>query len=225
MFVIDLEFLETMYLTIKLSLITTLILIPIGLALGYYLSTKNTFFKLVIEVLTWMPLVLPPTVLGFYFLIVFAPNSFLGNFFQKMNFNLVFNFYGLVLASVIFSLPFMVNPIKNAFLSLPSFYSELGSIYGKSKFYMFFRIYIPNIIPSIILGSITSFAHTLGEFGVVSMIGGDKQGETKVASIALFNEWEAGNFKLANEYALTLFLISFILLMCVIGITKKSKLI
>lgn len=220
-YISNINFLETIYLTIKLSFITTVILIPIGLLLGYYLSVRSNYFKLVLETLTWMPLTLPPTVLGFYLLVIFSPINSLGKFLQRFDFSFAFTFQGLVLGSVIFSLPFMVNPIKNALRDLPPFYKEVSFIYGKSRIYTFFRVLMPNILPSIMLGITTSFAHTLGEFGVVAMIGGDRQGVTRVASIALFNEWELANYTGAHAYAIILFSISFLLLLVVIILSKK----
>ncbi len=169
-----------------------------------------------------MPLVLPPTVLGFYLLILFAPTSPLGAWLQKnLHLKLVFTFEGLVVASVIFSLPFMVNPIKHALASLPPSLKEASYTLGKGRLYTFFRVLLPNIKPSLLLALTTTFTHTIGEFGVVMMIGGDIEGQTRVASIAIFIESEANNQELANQYALILSVLSFTLLFLTILWQKK----
>lgn len=220
--IFDSEFIQTMSLSFSLALITTLILLPIGIILGSYLSFSKGFLKLILETLTWMPLILPPTVLGFYLLIVFSPNYFLGRFLRdNLEINLVFSFWGLVIGSVIFSLPFMVNPIKNALSILPLSLKEVSYTLGKGRAYTLFRVLLPNIKPSILMAMVTTFAHTVGEFGVVMMIGGDIAGKTRVASIAIYNESEATNYSMANQYALSLCIVSFILLFLAILINKK----
>ncbi|PAF45732.1 molybdate ABC transporter permease subunit [Helicobacter sp. 11S02629-2] len=219
---LDSAFFETIWLTIKLSFISTLILIPIGILLGAYIAQKDTKLRLVVETLTWMPLALPPTVLGFYFLVAFSPQSLFGKFLNHLNIELAFSFSGLVVASIVYSLPFMVNPIKSGLKEIPSYYKEVSYTLGKGRIYTFFKVLLPNIKPNLILGITTSFAHTLGEFGVVSMISGDRPGSTRVASIAIFTETDAGNFATANAYAFILLIISFILLLVVIYFTKKS---
>ncbi|GMB92615.1 Molybdenum ABC transporter ModB [Helicobacter bizzozeronii] len=218
----DHAFFSTLYLTLLLATLTTLILLPIGLALGAYLAHKGGLFKTFIETLTWMPLVLPPTVLGFYLLILFAPTSPLGAWLQQnLHLKLVFTFEGLVVGSVIFSLPFMVNPIKHALVSLPPSLKEASYTLGKGRLYTFFRVLLPNIKPSLLLALTTTFTHTIGEFGVVMMIGGDIEGQTRVASIAIFIESEANNQELANQYALILSALSFTLLFSTILWQKK----
>ncbi|BCZ16926.1 Molybdenum ABC transporter ModB [Helicobacter sp. NHP19-003] len=217
------DFIATLALTFKLAGLTTLILCPIGLALGAYLAFKDGFLKLVLETLTWMPLVLPPTVLGFYLLVLFAPTSPLGVFLKKFDIHLVFSFSGLVLASVIFSLPFMVNPIQNALKSLPKSLREASYTLGKSKVFTFFWVLLPNIKPALFMALITTFAHTIGEFGVVMMVGGNLEGETRVASIAIYTQAEANNLALANQYALTLSVLSFALLFGMLIIQKRMR--
>ncbi|WP_163499130.1 molybdate ABC transporter permease subunit [Helicobacter suis] len=207
------EFLNTLVLTLKLATLTTLVLLPIGLILGAYLANQRGLFKTFIETLTWMPLVLPPTVLGFYLLILFAPSSILGAFLEKyLHLRLVFSFSGLVFASVIFSLPFMVNPIQNALTNLPPSLKEASYTLGKGKLYTFFCVLLPNIKPALLMACITTFAHTIGEFGVVMMVGGDIEGQTRVASIAIFIQAEANNLQIAHQYAAILSGISFLLL-------------
>ncbi|CRF40706.1 molybdate ABC transporter permease subunit [Helicobacter ailurogastricus] len=217
------NFYATLALTFKLAGLTTLVLCPIGLALGAYLAFKDGLLKLVIETLTWMPLILPPTVLGFYLLVLFAPENPLGAFLQKFNIHLVFSFSGLVLASVIFSLPFMVNPIQNALKSLPQSLKEASYTLGKSKTATFFQVLLPNIKPALLMAIITTFAHTVGEFGVVMMVGGNIEGETRVASIAIYTQAEANDLALANRYALTLSILSFVLLFSMLFVQKRAQ--
>ncbi|GAA7072842.1 molybdate ABC transporter permease subunit [Helicobacter pylori] len=171
-----------------------------------------------------MPLVLPPSVLGFYLLLFFSPSSFLGAFLQDaLNVKLVFSFQGLILGSVIFSLPFMVSPIKSALISLPTSLKEASYSLGKGEYYTLFFVLLSNIKPSLLMAIITTFTHTIGEFGVVMMLGGDILGETRVASIAIFNETEALNYPKAHQYALTLTLISFSLLFVTLFLNKKQS--
>ncbi|GAA7841391.1 molybdate ABC transporter permease subunit [Helicobacter pylori] len=217
------EFLITMRLSFSLAFITTLILLPIGIFLGYFLSLKRNLLMSLTETLVYMPLVLPPSVLGFYLLLIFSPSSFLGAFLQDaLNVKLVFSFQGLILGSVIFSLPFMVSPIKSALISLPASLKEASYSLGKGEYYTLFFVLLPNIKPSL-LAIITTFTHTIGEFGVVMMLGGDILGETRVASIAIFNETEALNYPKAHQYALTLTLISFSLLFVTLFLNKKQS--
>lgn len=218
----DEDFLETMFLTFKLSFITTIILLPIGIALAYFLYASASRFSTMLEALIWMPLVLPPSVLGFYLLITFSKNNFLGKFLlENFDFQVTFTFSGLVIASVIFSLPFMTNPIKNGICALPNSLKEASYTLGKGKFYTLFFVLLPNVKSAILLGCVTSFAHTIGEFGVVMMIGGSRAGETKVASIAIYEEVQSLNYTLAHQYALCLFLVSFVSLCVIFYITRK----
>lgn len=216
------EFLETMLLTFKIATITTLILLPIGIALGYFLAFCKKTIALIVEVLVWMPLVLPPSVLGFYLLITFSPQQFLGKYLlTHFNIKLVFSFEGLVLASVIFSLPFMINPIKEGFANLPKSLKEASYTLGAGRLKTTFLILLPNIKSNVMLGVITSFVHTIGEFGVVMMIGGNIRGETKVASIAIYEEVDTINMGLAHKYSFSLFMVTFLLLLVIFFINKK----
>ncbi len=218
----DESFIQTMLLTFKLATITTLILLPIGIFLGYYLSVTTSRFKPLIEALASMPLVLPPSVLGFYLLLAFSPKNALGSFLQEyFDVKLVFSFEGLVLASIIFSFPFMLNPIYSGFSSLSTSLKEASYTLGKGFFKTLFYVLLPNIKPSLLSAIVITFAHTIGEFGVVLMIGGNIAGETRVASIAIYDEVEALNYTLASHYALTLFVISFLILVVVFSINKK----
>ena len=188
------------------------------------MNTTQTKSKLkpVIETLVSMPLVLPPSVLGFYLLLAFSPKNSFGSWLEEtFDLRLVFSFEGLIFASVIFSLPFMVHPIQSGFSSLSKSLKEASFILGKSRLETLLYVLLPNIKPSLLTGIVISFAHTVGEFGVVLMIGGNIAGETKLASIAIYDEVEALNYDLANQYAFTLFIISFVILLFVYMINKK----
>ena len=209
-------------LTLKLASVTTIILLLIGIPLSYWLAYSKFRFKFIIEALVSMPLVLPPSVLGFYLLIVFSPQNFFGNFLNKsLGLQFVFSFEGLILSSVIFSLPFMVHPMVSGFSSVPANLIEAAQTFGKSSFTILKKVLIPNIKPAILSGIVLSFAHTIGEFGVVLMIGGNIPGQTRVASIAIYDEVEALNYDTANKYALILFVISFSILITVNYVNKK----
>ncbi len=203
-------------LTAKLALVTTIILLVISVPLAYWLAYSKSRIKPVVETLVSMPLVLPPTVLGFYLLIAFSPGNALGSWLQDwLGIRLIFSFSGLVLGSVIYSLPFMVNPIQSGLASLPTSLTEASYILGKSKIKTLFSVLLPNIKPSLLTGIVLAFAHTVGEFGVVLMIGGNIPEKTKVVSIAIYDEVEALNYDNANTYSLILFITTFLVLLSV----------
>ena len=207
---------EPLILTFKLAFVTTLILLVVSIPLAYWLSHSKTKIKPIIETLVSMPLVLPPTVLGFYLLIAFSPSNAFGNWLNEwLGIRLIFSFEGLVFASIIYSLPFMVHPIQSGFSNLSSSLKEASYVLGKSKFTTLFKVLLPNIKTSLLTGIVLAFAHTIGEFGVVLMIGGNMPGKTKVASIAIYDEVEALNYSVANTYSLILFALTFIILLTV----------
>lgn len=209
-------------LTFKLAAVTTLILAVVGIPFAWWLSTTQTRFKPALEALVSMPLVLPPSVLGFYLLLAFSPNNTFGKFIdQWFGVRLAFSFEGLVIASVIFSLPFMVHPVQSGFQNLPASLSEAAYTLGKSRLVTFLRVLLPNIKPSLLAGTVLAFAHTIGEFGVVLMIGGNLPDETRVASIAIYDEVESLNYATANFYALVLFAVCFSILLAVNVFNKK----
>ncbi|MCX2716206.1 molybdate ABC transporter permease subunit [Helicobacter sp. MIT 21-1697] len=216
------DFLETMQLTFLVATLTTLILLPLGIVLGNYLAFSQSPLRPIIEVLVWLPLVLPPSVLGFYLLITFSPTNALGAFLlEYFHLKLVFSLEGLILASVIFSLPFMCNPIKAALSSLSPTLKEASFILGKTRIYTLFFVLLPNIKAALLLGCVTSFTHTIGEFGVVMMIGGNIPNQTRVASIAIYDEVESLNYALAHQYAFSLFAICFVLLLSIFYLNKR----
>lgn len=216
------DFIATMVLTFKLASITTLILLIIAIPLSWVLAYSNIRFKSIIETIVSMPLVLPPSVLGFYLLLAFSPSSAIGNFFIDHGIRLAFSFEGLVVGSILFSLPFMVHPIQSALAQVPRSIIEASYTLGKSPFVTALRVVIPTIRHGLISGIVLSFAHTVGEFGVILMIGGNIPGETRVASIAIYDEVESLNYAMAHQYALTLFAVTFIILLIVYTLNKKS---
>lgn len=206
--------LAPLWLTAELALITTAILLAVSLPLCYWLAFTKFKFKSVAEAIVSLPLVLPPSVLGFYLLVAFSPQNAFGNFLdQYFNIQLVFTFEGLILASVIYSLPFMVHPIQAGLKNLPVSLREASFTLGKSKITTLFKILLPNIKSSILTGIVLTFAHTVGEFGVVLMIGGSIPEETRVASIAVYDEVQAMNYDAANLYAGILFVFTFSVLL------------
>ncbi len=210
-------------LTFKLASITTLILLLLGIPLANWLSKSKGKIKPIIEALISMPLVLPPTVLGFYLLMLLSPSSPIGKFLNEtLDLQLVFSFEGLVLGSIIYSLPFMVQPIQSGLSNLSPSLKEASYILGKSKSETLFKVLLPNIKPALLTGIVLSFAHTIGEFGLVLMIGGNIPNKTRVASIAIYDEVEALNYAEAHHYSLFLFAVTFIILLLVYIINGKS---
>ncbi len=215
------SFFQTMKLTFELAGFTTLILLFIAIPIAYFLSQTKSALKPAVEAVVSLPLVLPPSVLGFYLLLAFSPKNSFGSWLEtNFDLRLVFSFEGLVVASVIFSLPFMVHPIQSGLSSLPKNLSLAAYTLGKSRLNTLFFVLLPNIRSSLLTGIVISFAHTIGEFGVVLMMGGNIAGETRVASIAIYDEVEALNYGTANQYAMTLFIISFAILLFVYAINR-----
>ena len=212
---------QPIILTLRLASITTLLLFVVSLPAAYWLAYSRSRLKPVFEALVGMPLVLPPTVLGFYLLLVFSPSGALGSWLSdSIGLQLVFSFEGLVLASMIYSLPFMVQPLQAGFLRIDSSLKEAAYLLGKTKFQTVYSVLLPNMRPALLTGIILSFAHTIGEFGVVLMIGGNIPGVTRVASIAIYDEVEALNYGVANAYSLVLFALTFTILLVVYTINS-----
>lgn len=213
-----------LWLTAKLAFITTLILLFLAIPLCYWLAYSRFRFKAIIEAIISLPLVLPPSVLGFYLLLALSPENAFGKFLSDyFDLRLVFTFQGLILASVLYSLPFMVNPILSGLKNLPVSLQEASFTLGKSRLTTVTKIILPNIRPSLLTGLIMTFAHTVGEFGVVLMVGGSIPHETKVVSIAIYEEVESMNYDNANVYAGILFAFSFSILLTVHLINNKSR--
>jgi len=220
------DFFDTLLLTGKLAGSTTLILLAVGFPLAYILAYKRFFIKPFVEALISMPMVLPPTVLGFYLLVVYSPQNAFGRFLeQTFDLRLAFSFEGILLASVIFSLPFLIQPLQNGLLSIPKSYRETAYTLGKSKITTFIHVLLPNMIPSTITAIAMTFAHCIGEFGVIIMVGGNIPNETRVASIAIYDEVQAMNFQTANQYSFVLFIISLLILTVIFSMNGKKKIL
>ena len=220
----NLEF-EPFLLSFKLAGITTFILFLISVPLAWYLSQTSSRVKPFLEALTALPIVLPPSVLGFYILVALSHNSPIGAFFdEQFGIKLVFNFTGLVVASCFYSLPFMVQPLQSGFESINKNMLEASYIAGKSTFETLLKVALPNIKPALMTAIIVTFAHTVGEFGVVLMVGGSIQGETKVASVAIYEMVEVMDYTSAHIYSAIMIIISFLVLLGVyIFNAKESK--
>lgn len=216
--------LEPLWLTFKLAFFTTLILFFIAVPLANWLASKKNNFKIVAEVIVSMPLVLPPSVIGFYMLLAFSPGNAFGAFLEKyFNVQLVFSFEGLLIASIIYSLPFMVHPIQSGLTSLSPSLKEASYSVGKTKWQTLTKVLLPNIKSSLLTGIVLTFAHTVGEFGVVLMIGGNIPGKTRTASVAIYDEVEAFNYHNANMYAGILIILSFIILLTMYLVNRKMQ--
>ncbi|MDF1656744.1 MAG: molybdate ABC transporter permease subunit [Verrucomicrobiales bacterium] len=209
--------LNALWLTIQLALITTAILLLMGIPIGWWLARTRWRFKFILDAVIALPLVLPPTVLGFYLLIFLGPKGPLGDT------SLAFTFPGLIIGSVIYSLPFVVQPIQNAFSSIPSEQLEVASTLGSTQWKRFFSIALPLARPGVLTGAVLGFAHTLGEFGVVLMIGGNIPGSTRVVSIAIYDHVEGLNYGDAHRLALFLLVLSFLMLLFVYGLNRKHR--
>lgn len=214
--------------TFKLALITTVLLVIIGIPIATWLAHSKWKYKPVIEALISMPLVLPPTVIGFYLLVAFSPTNAFGDWLSNtLGVPLVFSFSGLVVGSIIYSLPFMINPLQSGFASIPTHYREASYLMGKSKLTTLFKVLLPNMKASVLTAIVLTFAHTVGEFGVVLMIGGNIPGVTRVASIEIYDQVEALNYGAANQYSIILFVLTFLILVLVYayngGILKRQQ--
>lgn len=211
----SLEF-EPFLLSFKLAALTTIILFILSLPLAWYLSQTSSRIKPFLEALTALPIVLPPSVLGFYILVALSQNSPIGVFFEDtFGIKLVFNFTGLVVASCFYSLPFMVQPLQGGFESLNKNILEASYIAGKSKFETIIKVALPNMKPALMTAIIVTFAHTVGEFGVVLMVGGSIPGETKVASVAIYEMVEIMDYSSAHIYSAIMVIMSFLVLLSV----------
>jgi len=199
--------------TLKMAALTTVILLLIGTPLAWFLAKMTSRFKVIIEAIVALPLVLPPTVLGFYLLIAFSPQHLPGQIWQQVTGQqLAFSFSAIVIGSVLYSLPFVVQPLQKAFEQLGDSLLEAGAMLGAGPIDRFFNIVFPLTKASFITAASLGFAHTVGEFGVILMIGGNIPGETRVLSIALFDHVEAFDYAKAHVLAISLLIGSMILL-------------
>ncbi len=216
--------LEPFLISFKLAGLTTLILFAIALPLAWYLSQTRSKIKPFLEAVTALPIVLPPSVLGFYILWALSHNSPVGAFFEEtFGVKLVFNFTGLVIASCFYSLPFMVQPMQSGFESLNKNMLDASYICGQGKWMTILKVALPNIKPALMTAIIVTFAHTVGEFGVVLMVGGSIPGETKVASVAIYEMVEIMDYKAAHIYSAIMVILSFLVLLGVYLFNRKQN--
>ncbi len=215
---------QALGLTLKLAAITTLVLGLVGLPLAHWLNTTRSRLAPFWETLVTLPIVLPPTVLGFYLLVAFSPQHPPGSWWVALTGGpLSFTFTGLVIASVIYSLPFAVQPFQAALRAVPEELLDASRASGATAWRTWWRVHLPLARRGIGAGLTLGFAHTLGEFGVVLMIGGSIPGETRVASIALYDEVQVLNYPAAHAFAATLLVISFALLLVVSILQRRSR--
>jgi len=212
------------YLSFKLAFIVTLILFIIGVPYAWFLSNTKSKIKPFLETITALPIVLPPSVLGFYLLVFLAPDSFIGRVVNELfKIKLVFTFEGLVVASIIYSFPFMIQPLQSGFESINKSIIEASYVSGKGKIETLFKVILPNIKPSILTAIVITFAHTIGEFGVVLMVGGSIPSKTEVASVAIYDYVENLEYHKAHIYSFILLIISFLVLFVVYYINHRQK--
>ncbi len=210
--------------TLKLALLTTFILLLIGTPLAWWLSRSRWRYKFLLEAIIALPLVLPPTVLGFYLLLLLGPNGPLGGLMIAMGGRpLAFTFTGLVIGSVVYSMPFVIQPLQNAFSAIGQRPMEVAATLRASPMDRFFTVAIPLARPGFLTAAVLGFAHTVGEFGVVLMIGGNIPGETQVLSIAIYDHVEGLEYAHAHWLSGGLLLMSFILLITVYAFNRRFR--
>ena len=208
--------------SLELAFVTTVVLMLIGTPLAYWLAFTNKRWSFLVESVVALPLILPPTVLGFYVLVALGPRSPVGRAYEQVfGSTLPFTFEGLVIASTLYSLPFAVQPVVAAFTSVNRRLIEASWTLGVSRWGTFRRVIIPQSIAGLLTGAVLSFAHTIGEFGVVLMVGGNIEGQTRTVSIAIYDDVQALNYGQANATALLLLAFSFIILATVYSLNRK----
>jgi len=218
------EFWQALGLTLELAFISTLMLLVLGIPLAHWLNRSRCRGIIFIETLITMPIVLPPTVIGFYLLVIFAPQNPLGALWRDLTgHTLAFSFSGLVIGSILYSLPFAIQPFQAALRAVPGEFADAARVEGASAWQTLCHVNLPLAGRGIAVGVILSFAHTMGEFGIVLMLGGSIPGQTKVASIALYDEMQKLNYPLAHAYALALLLISFALIFTISFLQRRRS--
>ncbi len=214
--------LEPVWLSLRLSALTVIILLVTGLPLAWWLATTRSRLKTPVEAVTALPLVLPPSVLGFYLLVFMGPKGAAGSVWQALvGHPLAFSFAGLVVASCIYSLPFVVQPLQAAFETLDRRAVEASWTLGASPVYTFFTIVVPQARRGLLTAVVLGFAHTLGEFGVVLMVGGNIPGETQVVSVAIYEQVEMLEYAAAGTLSAGLLIFSFVVLVVVYSINRR----
>lgn len=209
-------------LSVQLAFVTTVVLILIGTPIAWWLSQTSSRFKPAAQAIVAMPIVLPPTVIGFYLLILLGPNGAIGSWWVQLTGSaLTFSFSGLVIASCVYSLPFAVQPLQSAFEALPRQMLEFAWTQGASKLDAFFAVAVPMSFRGFIGAAVLAFAHTLGEFGVVLMVGGNIPGETRVISIAIYDQVETLNYGAAHQMSLLLLMFAFVVLFGMFVVNRR----
>lgn len=218
--------LQALWLTLQLAGVSTAVLLALGVPMAWWLAQTRWQGKFVIEALVALPLVLPPTVLGFYLLVTLSPRGPVGQLTEALNLGtLAFSFTGLVIGSVIYSLPFVVQPIQNSFQAIGQRPLEVAATLGAGPWDRFIHVALPQARPGLITGAVLGFAHTLGEFGVVLMIGGNIPGETRVASIAIYDHVETLQYGQAGGLSVLLVLLSLALLLPIYRLKRRQPLL
>jgi len=214
---------QTFRLTLELAIIVSVLLFVLGLPVAYWIAFSERRWRFLVEAVVAMPIVLPPTVLGFYVLVALGPRSPLGRWWISLTgHTLAFTFTGLVIGSILYSLPFAVQPFAASFAAVDRKLIAASATLGASQARTFFRIIAPLSLPGLITGIALSFAHTMGEFGVVLMVGGNIPGVTRTVSIDIYDRVQASDYAGANETALVLLLICFALLAIIYGLNRKA---
>jgi molybdate transport system permease protein len=215
---------QTFWLTLQLAFAVSVLLLSLGLPIAYWIAFSSWRWKFLVQAIVALPLVLPPTVLGFYVLVALGPRSPLGRWWISLTgHTLAFTFSGLVIGSVIYSLPFAVQPFAASFASVDRKLIAASATLGASSFRTFFRVVAPLSVPGLVTGAALSFAHTMGEFGVVLMVGGNIPGVTRTVSIDIYDRVQAADYAGANQTALALLVLCFVLLMIVYGFHRKAS--
>ena len=218
--------LTALWITLKLAMVSTLLLLLLCAPLAWWLAHTRSRIKVLVEALVAMPLVLPPTVMGFYLLVLLGPRGAVGGFLESIGIgHLAFSFSGLVIGSMLFSLPFVVQPLQNAFATAGGRVLEVAATLRASPLDRFFTVVLPLSQRGFLTASVLSFAHTLGEFGMILMIGGNIPGRTQVASIAIYDHVEAMDYAAAHSLSLILVVSSFMLLMLVFALNRRFKVV
>ncbi len=210
--------------TLKLASVTTLLLLCIGIPLAWWLGRgKRGVISIITEAIVNLPLIMPPTVLGFYLLIALSPDSTIGAFFNRnFDLQLAFSFEALVIGSILYSLPFVIQPLQSAFEKIPTAQLEAAQCFGASRWRQLVSIILPHSRTALLSATILGFAHTIGEFGVVLMVGGSIPGETRVVSIALYEHVESLQYEQAHQLAGILLVGSFVCLVAIYSLNQRS---
>jgi molybdate transport system permease protein len=214
---------QAFWLTLRLALVVAILLLLIGLPTAYWIAYSRWRWKFIAEAVIALPIVLPPTVLGFYLLVALGSRSPLGRWWQGLTgHTLAFTFEGLVIGSLVYSLPFAVQPMAASFAAVDKRLLAASEVLGASRLATFWRVILPLSVPGVVTGAALSFAHTIGEFGVVLMVGGNIPGITRTVSIDIYDQVQASNYRGANQEALLLLALSFLALVMVYGLNRRA---